>query len=145
MIESDKKIIFFVLFILIVAAGFNISSSLFVQVFRRTKDISVLKAMGAKKKLIRNLFLLNGLILGFFGSIMGISTGLFICYLLIFAQNKWRFIPAKVYQINEIVWNWQSTDLFLIFIVSLAVVILSSLLPAGRAYKMDVKAGLSRD
>ena len=54
-VESDKKIIFFVLFILIVAAGFNISSSLFVQVFRKTKDISILRAMGAKKKIDKKL------------------------------------------------------------------------------------------
>ncbi len=144
-VESDKKIIFFVLFILVVSAGFNISSSLFIQVFRRAKDISVLKAMGAKKRQLRNLFVLNGLLLGFIGSVIGISAGLLICYLLIVAQNKWRFIPIKAYQVNEIVWNWQSSDLLLIFIASLSIVILSSLLPAGRACKMSVKAGLSYD
>lgn len=144
-IESDKKIIFFVLLILIVSAGFNVSSSLFVQVFRRTKDISILKAVGAKKKMIKNLFFLNGLILGLFGTIIGILLGLLLCFMLVFIQNKWHLIPAKIYQVNEIVWDWKSFDLFLIFIVSLIIVILSSLLPAGRAYKMSVKAGLSHD
>ena len=144
-IESDKKIIFFVLLILIVSAGFNVSSSLFVQVFRKTKDISILKAMGAKKRLIRNIFLINGLILGFFGSIMGLLIGLVLCYTLVFIQNKWRFIPAEVYQINEMVWAWKSSDLTLVFFASLFVVLLSSLLPARRAYKMNVKTGLSYD
>ena len=144
-IESDKKIIFFVLFILIIAAGFNVSSSLFVQVFRKTKDISILRAMGAKKGTIRNLFLLNGLILGAFGTALGIFVALLLCYMLIFIQNRWRFLPAKVYKINEIVLDWQSMDMLLIFIVSLIVVILSSFLPANRAYKMNVKTGLSYD
>ena len=142
-VESDKKIIFFVLLILIISAGFNVSSSLFVQVFRRTKDISILKTMGAKRKVIRNLFLLNGLILGFFGTAIGILLGLLMCHALVFIQNKWHFIPAKVYQVHEIVWDWQSSDLLLVFIASLIIVILSSLLPAARAYKMNIKMGLS--
>ena len=141
-IESDKKIIFLVLFILIIVAGFNVSSSLFVQVFQRTKDINILKALGAKKSLVRNLFLLNGLIFGFLGSAIGIFTGLFLCHILVFIQNKWRLIPEQIYKVNELVLDWQNPDLLLVFIASLIIVILSSLLPARRAYKMDVRTGL---
>ena len=142
-IESDKKIIFLVLFILMIVAGFNVSSSLFVQIFRKTKDISILKALGAKKRLVRNLFLLNGLIFGFVGSTIGIFTGLLFCYILVFIQNQWRFIPEKVYKVNEIVLDWRSPDILFIFIASLVIVLLSSLLPANRAYNMDVRTGLS--
>ena len=145
MVESDKKIIFFVLFILIIAAGFNVSSSLFVQVFKQTKEISILKAMGIKKSGIKNLFLLSGLILGFLGTVLGLLIGFLFCYMLIFIQNKWHFIPEEVYKVNEIVLDWKSSDILIIFIASLVVVILSSLWPASRAYKMDVKTGLSYD
>ena len=142
-IESDKKIIFFVLLILIISASFNVSSSLFIQVFKRTKEISILKAMGAKKADIRNLFLLNGLILGFFGSVLGLILGLLVCALLIFLQNQWHFIPAQSYQIHEIVWTWSLFDILQIFLISLFVSVLSSILPARRAYKMNVKKALS--
>lgn len=144
-IESDKQVIFFVLLILIIVAGFNISSSLFVQVSRKTRDINILKAMGAKQGTIRNIFLLNGLILGSFGTILGLFTGILFCYILVFIQDKWRFLPARVYEINEVVLDWQNRDLTFIFIVSLIVVLLSSVIPARRAYKMAVRAGLSRD
>ena len=143
MIESDKKIIFLVLLILIVSAGFNVSSSLFIQVFKRTKEISILKAMGVRKGVIRNLFLLNGFILGFFGSVLGIIFGLLIFGLLVFLQNQWSFIPAQSYQISEIAWSWSFFDLLQIFLVSLFVIVLSSVLPARRAYKMNVKRALS--
>ena len=99
--------------------------------------------MGAKKRLIRNLFLLNGMIFGAFGSAIGIFTGLLFCYMLIFIQNKWHFIPAKIYKVNEIVLDWHNLDLLFIFTASLVTVILSSLLPANRAYKMNVRTGLS--
>ena len=49
-IESDKKIIFLVLLILMIVAGFNVSSSLFVQVFRKTKEISIFKSFGGKEE-----------------------------------------------------------------------------------------------
>ena len=144
-IQSDKKIIFFVLIILVISAGFNVSSSLFIQVFKRTKEINLLKALGVESSHLRNLFLLNGLILGFAGSIFGIILGLFVCWLLILIQNKWSFIPAQTYQINEIVWEWSFSDLFLIFFVSLFVITLSSVLPARRASKLNIKTALSYD
>ena len=144
-IESDKQIIFFVLLILIIVAGFNVSSSLFIQVSRKTRDINILKAMGAKQGTIRNIFLLKGLILGAFGTILGLFVGILFCYVLLFIQGKWRFLPAKVYEVNEVILDWQNRDLVLIFVVSLIVVLFSSYVPARRAYKMVVRAGLSRD
>ena len=152
-ITADKKIIFFVLLILIISAGFNVSSSVFIQVFKRTKEISILKAIGIKKTAIRNLFLLNGFILGVFGIVLGILLGLFICSLLIFLQNHWHFIPTQPHQnnkmawtqINELAWTWNFSDILQIFLISLFMIVLSSVLPARRAYKMDVKRGLSYD
>jgi len=144
-IQSDKKIIFFVLIVLVIAAGFNVSSSLFVQVFKRTKQINLLKALGIESSRLRNLFLLNGLLLGIVGSFFGLLLGLAVCRLLILAQNKWSLIPAQTYQISEIVWEWSFPDLFLIFFLSLFVIVLSSVLPARRACKLNIKNALSYD
>ena len=144
-IQSDKKIIFFVLIVLVISAGFNISSSLFTQVFRRTKEINILKALGIENARLRNLFLLNGLVLGCAGVFLGILLGLSACYLLVFIQNKWYIIPAQTYQIHEIVWRWNDSDLFLIFSLSLLVIVLSSILPARRACKINIKQALSYD
>jgi len=144
-IQSDKKIIFFVLIVLVLAAGFNVSSSLFIQVFKRTKEINLLKALGVESSHLRNLFLLNGLILGFAGSFIGILLGLLVCRLLIMIQNKWSFIPAQTYQISKIAWEWSFSDLALIFFLSLFVIVLSSVLPARRAYHRNIKTALSYD
>ena len=152
-ITADKKIIFFVLLILIVSAGFNVSSSVFIQVFKRTKEINILKTMGIKKTAIRNLFFLNGFILGIFGTILGILLGLLVGSLLIFLQNHWHFIPTQPHQnnkmawtqISELAWTWSFSDILQIFLISLFMVVLSSILPARRAYKMNVKRGLSYD
>ena len=142
-IESDKKIIFFVLFVLIAAAGFNISGSLFVQVFRKTKDISILKALGAGNKTIRNIFLLKGMFLGCVGTTAGVFFGLCLCRLLIFAQNKWQIIPESIYKISSLSFQWQSLDILLLWGAGLAVALFSSVWPAKRALRMSVTQGLS--
>ena len=144
-IQSDKKIIFFILIVLVISAGFNVSSSLFIQVFKRTKEINLFKALGVESSQLRNLFLLNGLILGVVGSTLGLLLGLFVCWLLILIQNKWSIIPAQTYQINEIVWEWSFSDLFLIFFLSLFVIVLSSFLPARKACQVNIKKALSYD
>ena len=144
-IESDKKIIFLVLLILIISAGFNVSSSLFIQVFKRAKEISILKALGIRKTTVRNLFLLNGFILGVFGASLGLILGMLIVAFLIFMQNQWHFIPIQHWGFSKIAWTWSLSDIFLLFFVSLCVIVLSSVFPAIRAYKINVKRGLSYD
>lgn len=144
-IEMDKKIIFFVLFILIIAASFNIASSLYVEIFKRTKEISLLKSMGGKKRFIQNLFLLNGLVLGSLGSALGILLGWGLGMLLIELQNRWVFIPEDMYQVNKMVLEWKSWDFAIIFFASLTVVLLSSFFPARKAYQLNIKEGLAYD
>ena len=144
-IEMDKKIIFFVLFIMIIAAGFNVSSALFVHVFRKTREISILKAMGAAGSTIRNIFLLEGLVLGALGLSSGVFLGWGIVSALIYAQNKWHFIPEEVYQVNEIVLYMDPQDMAVLLLASLAVIALASLIPARRAYKKDIKEGLAHE
>ena len=141
-IDSDKKIIFLVLLILIIAAGFNVSSSLFIQVLSKTKDISVLKAMGAKNHFIITLFLLKGLVLGAFGGGFGILGGMGLFHLGLFLQRKWNFIPESVYQLNSLVFQWKSWDLVFIFLSVLVVSLVAAFFPAVRACRLPIKKGL---
>ena len=142
-INSDKRIIFFVLLILIIAAGFNVSSSLFVQVFKRTREISILKAMGAGNGIILKIFLLRGLALGLFGTFLGLVSGLGIFRILLFFQQKWDILPSEIYQVSEIVLHWKTWDLAMIFFSALFVVLLASILPARRACRIPIKEGLT--
>lgn len=142
MIESDKKIIFFVLFLLIIVAGFNTSSSLFVNVFKKTKEISILKTMGASRFLLFSIFSLKGLIIGIIGSTLGILLGSSIFFSLIEIQKKWNFIPETIYKVNPIYAEWNYKDFLLLFLATLLVTFIASLLPARRACLIDIKQGL---
>ncbi|MCB0347495.1 MAG: ABC transporter permease, partial [Bdellovibrionales bacterium] len=68
-VTYEKYILFLVLSVMIVAACFNVSSSLFIAVLKRYNEIAILKSFGASKKFILQLFSIQGLMIGFFGTI----------------------------------------------------------------------------
>ena len=142
-IRSDKKIIFLVLLILIIAGGFNVSSALFVQVLKKTGEIGILKAVGAGDGFILRIFLLRGLLLGCVGGILGLFTGSAVFRALMFFQKKWNFFPGEIYQISEVAFQWKTWDLALVFIVTLIVVLLAGVLPARRACRVSIKDSLN--
>ena len=142
-IEFEKRILFFLLMILVVSAGFNVASSFFVQVFQKTKGISILKTMGMEKLQILLTFLFSSLVMSFFGVIFGIILGLCLWRFLIFLQDQFLIIPSEIYNVSGILWTVSPFDLLLIFFASLFVCLVSSFFPALRACQMSVSEGLS--
>ena len=141
-IRYEKPIIFFVVFIIVLAAGFNISSTLFVSVIKRFSDISILKALGAKSSFVLKVFTWQGLLIGIVGSLLGISLGVVICYFLMWLQDNFGLLPAEVYKIGKIEIEIRPSDLFFIFIVSTLVCFISTLVPAWKGAKLNPVEGL---
>ncbi|MBK7147562.1 MAG: ABC transporter permease [Bacteroidetes bacterium] len=77
-----------ILAFIILIISFNIIGSLSMLVLEKTKDISILKAMGADAALIQKIYLLNGIL----GSLIGAATGLLLGYLVCAAQMKFHFL-----------------------------------------------------
>jgi lipoprotein-releasing system permease protein len=63
-------------------AAFNIASSLIMMVMGKTRDIAILKAMGATARSIRKIFVFNGMVIGTVGVLLGLCLGLMICFVL---------------------------------------------------------------
>lgn len=96
-----EKIAMFVILILIVfVASFGIVSSLIMMVMVKTRDIGILKALGATKATLRRVFMLQGLFIGLVGTLVGVGGGLVLCWLL----SRYHFIelPKAVYPINTL-------------------------------------------
>ncbi len=79
--RSEKWAIFFILAFILVVAAFNIVGSLTMLVLEKRRDISILRSMGASKKLIERIFLLEGMLISMGGALAGISLGGFITWL----------------------------------------------------------------
>jgi lipoprotein-releasing system permease protein len=141
----ERMIVFFVLLIIVIVACFNISGALFISVVRRYKDISILKAMGAKNAFVMRIFTLQGLTLGFMGSLVGILLGLLICYGLVLYQQHYGIISSEVYQLDKIELSFRFLDFVLIFAASLGICFVATLVPAIRGAGLDPVEGLRYD
>ena len=81
-LKLERRVMFIILTLIILVAAFNIASSLIMMVMGKTRDIAILKAMGASNKSIRKIFVFSGMVIGTIGTILGLLLGLLICTLL---------------------------------------------------------------
>jgi lipoprotein-releasing system permease protein len=143
--DLEKMIIFFVLLVIIVAACFNISATLFVSVVRRYQDIATLKAMGASAKDIRRIFTLIGLFVGATGAVLGQVLGFILCLTFEYSQKKWGFILGSIYKVDHINFEIKILDAFLILLASMLICLLVTLIPSIRGSKLSPAEGLRYD
>ncbi|RKY32084.1 MAG: lipoprotein-releasing system transmembrane subunit LolC, partial [Candidatus Omnitrophota bacterium] len=131
----EKKAMGIILLLIILVASFNIASTLMITVFRKTKEIGILKAMGVSSKEIKKIFIYEGLILG----IEGLAFGLLIGGILAFSLKKYHFIklPEMVYNLSTLPIQITFKDIIFMCIAVLFIVIISTFYPAYRAGKLN--------
>jgi lipoprotein-releasing system permease protein len=86
--KSEKWAVFFILVFILIVASFNVIGSLTMLIIDKKKDIAILKTMGATMQTIKNIFLLQGMLISAYGALGGITTGLIICFI----QQKFGLI-----------------------------------------------------
>jgi len=79
-LEIERVAMFAILSLIIIVAAFNIISSLFMLVKDKTKDIAILRTIGASTRQIMNIFIINGMMIGTIGTSLGVALGLSISY-----------------------------------------------------------------
>ncbi len=139
-IQIEKRVIFVVLLSMIFIAAFNLSSTLFVSVFTKFSDIGILKTMGLGPKRLKRLFIFQGLFIAFLGSFIGIAMGMLSAWVI--SQSVWIEIPAEIYKFDQLPVDFRIVDLVSIFMVSLGICFLSTLLPARKGALLSPVKGL---
>lgn len=133
-LKLEKTAMFIILTLIILVAAFNIASALIMLVMEKTKDIAVLKTMGATHKTIRKIFIIQGMIIGSFGTFIGTASGVIICYLL----KKYDFIQLPdAYPFSTLPVQLEYADVMIIAFSSFFICFLSTLYPSHKASKMD--------
>lgn len=132
--EIEKWGAFVILSLIIMVAAFNIISSLIMVVMEKTREIGILKSMGASSSSIMKIFLYEGLLVGVIGTVLGCIIG----YGVGFLQLHYHIIslPPDVYLINSlpIVMEWK--DFAAISSISVLLSLLASFYPSYRASKL---------
>lgn len=139
-LKLEKTVMFIILVLIILVAAFNIVSTLIMMVMDKTKEIAILKSMGAKGKSIMKIFMLDGLIIGIAGTILGLVGGGLLCYLL----KRYEFVklPSDVYYISTLPVRVEVLDVVLIALSAVAISFLATLYPSYQASRLDPAAAI---
>jgi lipoprotein-releasing system permease protein len=146
-IAMERHVMFFLLMFIILVAAFGIMNTLITVTVQKTREIGVLKALGARTWQIVSVFLVQGMVVG----VIGVASGLVLGMTLIRWRNEvsqWlasvlgvEIFPRSVYQFNEIPAEIVPTDVALICISAFVICSVAALIPAWIASRMDpVKA-----
>ncbi len=130
-----EKIGMFILLIMVVLIGsFSIVATLVMLVMEKTRDIAVMMSMGATRKMIRRLFMYQGTIIGFVGTMLGYALGLTVGYLL----KRYQFIklPENVYTLDHLPIIITVPDVLIIGGAAMLLCFLSTLYPARQASRL---------
>ena len=138
-LQLEKIAMFVILILIVFVASFGIVSSLIMMVMVKTRDIGVLKALGATKRSLRRVFMLQGLIIGTGGTLVGVGGGLFLCWLL--ARYHFIELPKAVYPINTLPVQVEPLMVLVVAASAVAISLLATVYPARVAGGLDpVKA-----
>lgn len=141
-LKTEKMVMFIILTLIVLVAAFGIASTLFMVVMEKTRDIAILKSMGATGGSIMKIFVLEGLIIGIIGTILGVASGLLVSHNLepiigfiqkITGQN---FFSKDIYYLDHFPSLVVQSDVILISITAVLISFMATLYPAWQASRM---------
>jgi len=142
-LRLEKRVMFIILSLIVIVAAFNIITTLIMTVMEKSKDIAILKSMGATSRSIMKIFMLEGIIIGAIGTLLGGITGITVALNLEWISRSvedlfgFKILPKDVYYLNELPSKINSGDVAVIVIAAMVICFLASIYPSWRASKLD--------
>ncbi len=133
-LKMERVITFITIGLIQFIAGLNILITLTMMVMEKNRDIAVLMSLGARKEQIRNIFLMEGLLIGSVGAVFGLILGYTICYFA--GTYKLVSLDAEVYALSFVPFEPLWYDGLWIAALALAVSLLATLYPAINATRV---------
>jgi lipoprotein-releasing system permease protein len=134
-LKQEKIVMFIILTMIVLVGALNIISALVMVVIEKTRDVAILRAMGATKKSIMKIFMFQGLLVGIVGTLAGLMSGLFICHLL----SKYKFIelPPDIYYITTLPVSVEILDVVLVTVAAIVISFLATIYPSWHASRLN--------
>jgi lipoprotein-releasing system permease protein len=140
MLRLQKTVMFIILTLIVLVAAFNIASALIMMVMEKTRDIAILKTMGATNRHIRRIFVFKGVLIGSVGTAIGGVMGFILCSIL----KRYPFIklPGDVYFLTTLPVRLHPLDALTIGLCTVVICFLATLYPASSASALDPVEGI---
>jgi lipoprotein-releasing system permease protein len=134
-LKLEKIVMFIILVLIVLVASFNIISNLVMIVIEKSREIAILKAMGATSGGIMSIFMIHGLIIGIVGTIIGITGGYTACYLL--KTYKFISLPADVYYLSYLPVKMNLPDFIAVAAAAVFISFIATIYPSWQAAKLN--------
>lgn len=142
-LKLEKRVMFIILSLIVIVAAFNIITTLIMTVMEKSRDIAILKSMGATARSIMKIFMIEGIVIGGIGIILGCIAGITVALNLEWISRSvenlfgFKILPEGVYYLNEVPSKINYGDVAVIVIAAMLICFLASIYPSWRASKLD--------
>ena len=142
-VDIEKRMMFFIVFLIIAVAAFNIVSSLFMAVKDKQSDIAILRTLGASPGSVMKIFLIQGTLIGLIGTLAGVVGGVALAanvdVVVPFIESAigFKFLAKDVYQISDLPSEVRSADVVVTAFFSFIVSVVATIYPSYRAAKIN--------
>ncbi len=142
-IDVERNVMFLILTLIILVAAFNIITGLIMLVKDKSRDVAVLRTMGATKAMIMRIFFMDGAFIGVVGTSLGVFIGLLFCHnienIRQFLQNMSgrELFSSEIYFLSHLPAKVDNGEVLLVVIVTLILCFLATIYPAYRASKFE--------
>ncbi len=142
-VQLEKTMMFLILMLIVAVAAFNLVSTLVMVVNEKNSDIAILRTFGATPAMIMRIFIIQGALIGVFGTLFGVIGGVLLASNVTAIVN-WiqdvfhvQFLSSNVYFVNYLPSVIEWSDVLKISLSSLLLSLVATLYPAWRAAKLD--------
>jgi lipoprotein-releasing system permease protein len=142
-LQVERTVMFMILSLIIVVAAFNIISGMIMMVKDKTRDIAILRTMGATSGTILRVFLISGSAIGVVGTFIGFLLGVLFCLniesirqFMIWMTGADLF-PQAIYFLSHLPAKMEPEEVTLVVLCSLVISIVATIYPAWRAARLD--------
>ncbi|HWR34828.1 MAG TPA: FtsX-like permease family protein [Clostridia bacterium] len=133
-LRLERVVTFITIGLIVFVAALNILISLIMMVMEKTKDIAVLVSMGARRAQVRNIFIMQGMLIGVIGTALGLVLG----YSLSWTAGHYKLVSlsAEVYSIDYVPFAARAIDGVIVAVVALAISFIATIYPSYSASKV---------
>ena len=134
-LRLEKITMFIILTMIVLVGALNIISTLVMVVMEKTRDMAILRAMGATARSIMAIFMFQGLVVGVMGTLAGLASGLGICHVL--AKYKFIRLPPDIYYISTLPVRVEMPDVLFVALAAVVISFLATIYPSWHAARLN--------
>jgi lipoprotein-releasing system permease protein len=150
-VRAEKRMMFIILTLIVAVAAFNLVSTLVMTVTEKQADIAILRTLGASPRSVMAVFIVQGALIGVFGTLIGVGGGLLLASnldVIVPAIERLlgvQFLPREVYFISALPSDPRAADIVPITVISLVLSLVATLYPSWRASRTRPAEALRYD